>query len=139
MSWLDAELALKPDLTTLSPVLSSSRSSYRLPDVVVSEDEKKTALLRALPGAAERLVLFQADMHDAATFEPAIAGCEFVFLVAAPMTQDISAGRSKVQAPSPPCMHLARLYGVIWKRKCAYGHTVFSSSLHGYAVCCTSS
>ncbi|RCV13867.1 hypothetical protein SETIT_2G380600v2 [Setaria italica] len=58
-------------------------------------DEKKTALLRALPGAAERLVLFQADMYDAATFEPAIAGCEFVFLVAAPMMHDIPAGRSK--------------------------------------------
>ncbi|CAN6168699.1 unnamed protein product, partial [Urochloa humidicola] len=39
------------------------------------EDEKKTALLRSLPGAAERLRLFQADMYDADSFEPAIAGC----------------------------------------------------------------
>ncbi|KAL6905384.1 hypothetical protein ACP4OV_002985 [Aristida adscensionis] len=47
-------------------------------------DEAKTGLLRALPGAAERLRLFQADLYDAAAFKPAIAGCEFVFLVASP-------------------------------------------------------
>ncbi|EAZ40562.1 hypothetical protein OsJ_25018 [Oryza sativa Japonica Group] len=51
-------------------------------------DEKKTALLRRMPGAAERLVLFEADMYDAATFEPAIAGCEFVFLLATPLIHD---------------------------------------------------
>uniref|UniRef100_A0A0A9CMF4 NAD-dependent epimerase/dehydratase domain-containing protein n=1 Tax=Arundo donax TaxID=35708 RepID=A0A0A9CMF4_ARUDO len=56
-------------------------------------DDKKTGLLRARPGAAERLLLFQADINDAATFEPAIAGCEFVFLVAAPTPgQNISGG-----------------------------------------------
>jgi hypothetical protein len=27
-------------------------------------------------------VLFEADLYDAPTFAPAIAGCEFVFLVA---------------------------------------------------------
>jgi hypothetical protein len=41
-----------------------------------------------MPGAAERLVLFEADMYDAATFEPAIAGCEFVFLLATPLQHD---------------------------------------------------
>ncbi|BAF22116.1 Os07g0601900 [Oryza sativa Japonica Group] len=51
-------------------------------------DEKKTAPLRELPGAAERLVLFEADMYDADTFEPAIAGCEFVFLLATPLQHD---------------------------------------------------
>uniref|UniRef100_J3MMP9 NAD-dependent epimerase/dehydratase domain-containing protein n=1 Tax=Oryza brachyantha TaxID=4533 RepID=J3MMP9_ORYBR len=48
-------------------------------------DETKTAPLRRLAGAAERLGLFEADMYDADTFEPAIAGCEFVFLVATPI------------------------------------------------------
>ncbi|KAB8106249.1 hypothetical protein EE612_040488, partial [Oryza sativa] len=48
-------------------------------------DEKKTDLLMRMPGATERLVLFEADMYDAATFEPAIAGCEFVFLIATPI------------------------------------------------------
>nr|CAB3471015.1 unnamed protein product [Digitaria exilis] len=54
-------------------------------------DEEKAALLRRLvPGAAEsgRLVLFEADLYDAATFAPAIAGCQFVFLVATPMRHD---------------------------------------------------
>uniref|UniRef100_A0ACD5V230 Uncharacterized protein n=6 Tax=Avena sativa TaxID=4498 RepID=A0ACD5V230_AVESA len=56
-------------------------------------DEKKTALLKGLPGAAERLTLFEADIYDAATFEPAIQGCEFVFLVATPMMHN--SGSSK--------------------------------------------
>ncbi|WVZ79167.1 hypothetical protein U9M48_026778 [Paspalum notatum var. saurae] len=48
-------------------------------------DEEKVGLLRRLvPGAAEsgRLVLFEADLYDAATFAPAIEGCRFVFLCA---------------------------------------------------------
>ncbi|BAF22092.1 NADPH HC-toxin reductase 1 isoform X1 [Oryza sativa Japonica Group] len=53
-------------------------------------DEKKAAPLRELPGAAERLVLFEADMYDADTFEPAIAGCEFVFLLATPFQHEPS-------------------------------------------------
>jgi len=58
-------------------------------------DEKKTGLLRALPGAAERLRLFEADMYDADTFEPAIAGCHFVFLVATPMAHDPTSTKYK--------------------------------------------
>jgi hypothetical protein len=57
-------------------------------------DEKKTALLKGLPGAAERLTLFEADIYDAATFEPAIQGCEVVFLVATPLMHN--SGSSKV-------------------------------------------
>ena len=52
-------------------------------------DEEKAGLLRRLvPAAAERLRLFEADLFDAATFAPAIAGCRFVFLVATPMAHD---------------------------------------------------
>ncbi|KAG2646664.1 hypothetical protein PVAP13_2KG227800 [Panicum virgatum] len=58
-------------------------------------DGSKTALLRGFPGAAERLRLFQADMYDADTFEPAIAGCEFVFLVATPMAHDPTSTKYK--------------------------------------------
>ena len=60
----------------------------------VAGDEKKTELLRGLPGAAERLVLFEADIYDAASFEPAIQGCEFGFLVATPLQHN--SGSSKV-------------------------------------------
>ncbi|CAL4939476.1 unnamed protein product [Urochloa decumbens] len=59
------------------------------------EDEKKAGLLRSLPGAAERLRLFKADMYDADTFEPAIAGCEFVFLVATPLLHDPTSTKYK--------------------------------------------
>jgi len=59
------------------------------------QDEKKTELLRGLPGAADRLTLFQADIYDAATFEPAIQGCEFVFLVATPLLHDPSSTKFK--------------------------------------------
>ncbi|WVZ66617.1 hypothetical protein U9M48_015808 [Paspalum notatum var. saurae] len=58
-------------------------------------DEKKTGMLRALPGAEERLRLFEADVYDADTFEPAIAGCEFVFLVATPMVHDPNSTKYK--------------------------------------------
>ncbi|KAM3214239.1 hypothetical protein ACQJBY_066599 [Aegilops geniculata] len=61
-------------------------------------DEKKTGLLRSLPGAAERLVLFEADIYDAATFEPAIQGCEFVFLVATPLLHDTSSTKAYVSS-----------------------------------------
>jgi hypothetical protein len=41
-------------------------------------DEEKAGMLR-------RLRLFDADLFDAATFAPAIAGCQFVFLLATPI------------------------------------------------------
>ncbi|XP_044331211.1 putative anthocyanidin reductase isoform X1 [Triticum aestivum] len=58
-------------------------------------DETKTGLLRGLPGAAERLVLFEADIYDAASFEPAIQGCEFVFLVATPLQHNSGSSKYK--------------------------------------------
>ncbi|KAK3127618.1 hypothetical protein QOZ80_7AG0575850 [Eleusine coracana subsp. coracana] len=58
-------------------------------------NEKQTALLRELPGAAERLRLFEADIYDADTFEPAISGCEFVFLVATPLAHDPTSTKYK--------------------------------------------
>jgi hypothetical protein len=61
-------------------------------------DEEKAGLLRRLvPGAAERLRLFEADLFDAATFAPAIAGCQFVFLIATPY--GLEASNSKVKFP----------------------------------------
>ncbi|RLN35607.1 anthocyanidin reductase-like [Panicum miliaceum] len=70
------------------PDLSNDPLANDAPPANLQKDEKKAGLLRALPGAAERLRLFQADMYDADTFEPAIAGCEFVFLVATPLAHD---------------------------------------------------
>jgi hypothetical protein len=59
-------------------------------------DEGKAGLLRRLiPGGApaERLVLFEADLYDAASFAPAIAGCQFVLLVATPSTSQAAASK----------------------------------------------
>ncbi|VAI26056.1 unnamed protein product [Triticum turgidum subsp. durum] len=58
-------------------------------------DEEKTAVLTVLPGAAERLTLFEADIYNATTFEPAIQGREFVFLVATPLMHDNSSTKYK--------------------------------------------
>ncbi|TKW22078.1 hypothetical protein SEVIR_4G205300v4 [Setaria viridis] len=62
-------------------------------------DEEKAGLLRRLvPGAAERLRLFEADLFDAATFAPAIAGCQFVFLVATPYGLEAASSKYKSTA-----------------------------------------
>ncbi|KAL6873399.1 hypothetical protein ACP4OV_013481 [Aristida adscensionis] len=59
-------------------------------------DEEKAGLLRRLvPGAAERLRLFQADLYDAAAFAPAVAGCRFVFLLATPFQHDDASSKYK--------------------------------------------
>jgi len=62
-------------------------------------DEEKAGLLRRLvPAAAERLRLFEADLFDAATFAPAIAGCRFVFLVATPYGFEAASSKYKSTA-----------------------------------------
>jgi bifunctional dihydroflavonol 4-reductase/flavanone 4-reductase len=49
------------------------------------KDEAKTGPLLSLPGAAERLKLFQADLCEEDAFDSAVEGCEGVFHVASPM------------------------------------------------------
>ncbi|KAK1559776.1 hypothetical protein Q3G72_018165 [Acer saccharum] len=43
------------------------------------DDRSKVDFLMSFPGADTRLVLFEADIYDPKTFDPAIQGCEFVF------------------------------------------------------------
>ena len=45
----------------------------------------KTAHLQALPGAAERLTLFSAELMEAGAFDAAVAGCDGLFHVASPL------------------------------------------------------
>ncbi|CAN6216127.1 unnamed protein product, partial [Urochloa humidicola] len=61
-------------------------------------DEKAGLLRRLVPGAADRLRLFEADLFDAATFAPAIAGCQFVFLVATPYGLEATSSKFKSTA-----------------------------------------
>ncbi|KAG2607588.1 hypothetical protein PVAP13_4NG260100 [Panicum virgatum] len=55
-------------------------------------------LRRLVPGAAERLRLFDADLFDAATFAPGIAGCQFVFLLATPFGLEAAGNKYKSTA-----------------------------------------
>ena len=46
--------------------------------------------------------MFQADLFDAATFAPAIAGCQFVFLVATPFGLDSAGSQVKLAVAFAP-------------------------------------
>ncbi|KAK8509046.1 hypothetical protein V6N13_100515 [Hibiscus sabdariffa] len=48
------------------------------------EDKTKVGVLKSLPGADTKLVLFQADIFNPHEYKQAIQGCEFVFHVATP-------------------------------------------------------
>lgn len=50
-----------------------------------TDDVSKVSLLKSLPDADARLVLFEADIYNPIEFESAIEGCEFVFHVATPL------------------------------------------------------
>lgn len=50
-----------------------------------AQNADKTAFLTSLPGAAERLKFFSADLQEQAGFEAAIAGCKAVFHIASPL------------------------------------------------------
>nr|CAD1825014.1 unnamed protein product [Ananas comosus var. bracteatus] len=52
------------------------------------EDDPKNAHLKALDGAAERLVLCKADLLDYDALRSAVDGCEGVFHTASPVTDD---------------------------------------------------
>ncbi|KAF8069457.1 CCR1 [Scenedesmus sp. PABB004] len=54
-----------------------------------------TAHLRAMPGAAERLKLFQADLLTPGAFDEAVAGCDVVIHTASPYALDVPAGKEE--------------------------------------------
>lgn len=58
-------------------------------------DASKTGLLKALPHADTRLVLFQADIYNPDEFGPAIQGCQVVFHLATPLQHDASSSQYK--------------------------------------------
>lgn len=57
----------------------SVQATVRNPD-----DTSKLAHLTALPGAADHLKFFKADLTDASSFDQVISGCKYVFHVASP-------------------------------------------------------
>ncbi|KAK8500537.1 hypothetical protein V6N12_037793 [Hibiscus sabdariffa] len=63
------------------------------------DDESKVGLLKSLPGADTKLVLFQADIYNPDEFKHAIQGCEFVLHVATPMqTSDTQSSQEIIEA-----------------------------------------
>jgi nucleoside-diphosphate-sugar epimerase len=54
------------------------------------KNENKVAHLRALPFAAERLRLFEADLLEENAFDAPVAGCDAVLHLASPFTSDAS-------------------------------------------------
>ena len=58
---------------------------FCFPSSISAGDAAKVDLLKSLPNAANRLVLFQADIYNPIDFEPAIKGCDYVFHVATPL------------------------------------------------------
>ncbi|KAA8528254.1 hypothetical protein F0562_035495 [Nyssa sinensis] len=57
------------------------------------DDTSKAGLLKSLPNADTKLVLFQADIYKPHEFERAIKGCQFVFHVATPMQHNIQSSQ----------------------------------------------
>ncbi|TVU08350.1 hypothetical protein EJB05_41753 [Eragrostis curvula] len=76
-------------------VHATLRNTVRIRLMAAGDEEKAGLLRRLVPGAAERLQLFDADLFDAATFAPAIAGCRFVFLIATPYGLESASSKYK--------------------------------------------
>lgn len=65
------------------------------PRCCCSRDPTNEALvgpLKALPGAAQRLRLFRADLMEAGSFDEAVAGCDYVLHTASPFVINVRAG-----------------------------------------------
>ncbi|KAM0855742.1 hypothetical protein ACQ4PT_049570 [Festuca glaucescens] len=84
----------------LSQESLAGSSNVFLPHADAGDEGKAGLVRRLVPGGApaERLVLFEADLYDAASFAPAIAGCQFVFLVATPSAHEATASKYKTAA-----------------------------------------
>ncbi|URE07869.1 NmrA-like family [Musa troglodytarum] len=61
---------------------------YTVKGTVRNPDDPKNAHLKAMEGAAERLILRKADLLDYEALREAIDGCQGVFHVASPVTDD---------------------------------------------------
>uniref|UniRef100_A0A9I9EL82 NAD(P)-binding domain-containing protein n=1 Tax=Cucumis melo TaxID=3656 RepID=A0A9I9EL82_CUCME len=65
-------------------------NGYSVTTTVRADPEKRKdySFLTNLPGASEKLQIYQADLHDPNSFAPAIAGCIGVFHLATPIDVD---------------------------------------------------
>jgi nucleoside-diphosphate-sugar epimerase len=77
------------------------------------EDASKTAHLTALPGAADRLTLFKADLTDASSFDDAISGCKYVFHVASPFSLNVPASQVQAKLVGPAVAGVESVLGAV--------------------------
>lgn len=63
-----------------------------------------TKHLLAMPGAAERLKLFKADLLHPGAFGEAVAGCDVVIHTASPYQLEVPKGESSQGQPCVGCM-----------------------------------
>ncbi|KAK3016045.1 hypothetical protein RJ639_007532 [Escallonia herrerae] len=70
------------------------------------DDTSKVGLLKSVPNAVGRLVLFQADIYNPCEFEPAI-DCQFVFHVAIPMVPNTHSSQCTRIRLKLPCWVMA--------------------------------
>eukprot|EP00253_Pinus_taeda_P001906 PITA_01906 len=66
-------------------------------------DKAKTGPLLSLPGAAERLKLFQADLTEEGAFDSAVEGCQGVFDLASPMDFSKPSEKSETKPEYTSC------------------------------------
>ncbi|KAF3328620.1 anthocyanidin reductase-like protein [Carex littledalei] len=106
-------------------------------------DDTKTGLLKKLPGADTRLEFYEADIYDSSSFESAIQGCEYVFLIATPMQHKANSTQLKDTSEAAvdaiqTILHLCEKSGTV-KRIIYTGSVTAASPLKedgtGYAGC----
>eukprot|EP00198_Chlamydomonas_reinhardtii_P013020 XP_001702357.1 heme peroxidase-related protein [Chlamydomonas reinhardtii] len=64
-------------------------------------NEAAVAPLKALPGAAERLKLFKADLLSEGSFDGAVSGCEYVLHTASPFSMNVRPSQSRALLIEP--------------------------------------
>jgi hypothetical protein len=81
--------------------------------MAMAADDPKNAHLKALDGAAERLILCKADLLDYDAICRAVQGCHGVFHTASPVTDDPVRVRlactAAANSTAPPLLHAAAM------------------------------
>ena len=77
------------------------------------EDSSKVAHLTCLPGAADRLQLYKADLLDSASFDEPVKGCQYVFHVASPFTLGIPKNQVQEKLVGPAVSGVEAVLGAV--------------------------
>ncbi|KAL4586259.1 hypothetical protein LXL04_010894 [Taraxacum kok-saghyz] len=98
------------------------------------DDPKKTQHLRALDGAKERLLLFEANLTEEGSFDSAVNGCQCVFHMASPVIPAVSISDPKSQYLDPAVngtLNVLKSAGKVSSLKRVVLTSSMSAVLHG--------